>query len=73
MKEATMSDPVGGIKDAAHQVHHAACQAGRGIGEVRHVIRAQPIAAALAVFTLGYLVGRLGSLIPSRNTSARRL
>jgi hypothetical protein len=36
-----------------------------GIGEVREVIRAQPITAALMVFALGYLFGRLGALIPS--------
>jgi hypothetical protein len=36
---------------------------------VREVIRAQPITAALVVFALGYLFGRLGSLIP---TGSRR-
>jgi hypothetical protein len=43
-----------------------------GIAEVREVIRAQPITAALIVFALGYLFGRLGSLIPSRHSSDRR-
>ena len=68
-----MSDSVGGgIQDAADQVQRVTCRAGRGVGEVRDVIRAQPIAAALVVFALGYLFGRLGSLIPSRHTSGGR-
>jgi hypothetical protein len=83
-----MSDSVGGgkrnaIEDAAHNladgVQHAAeraqdaaCKAQGGIGEVREVIRAQPITAALIVFALGYLFGRLGSLIPSGHSSTRR-
>lgn len=53
----------GGIQGAAGQVQHAACAAKGGVGEVRDVIRAQPITAALIVFALGYLFGRLGSLI----------
>lgn len=44
----------------------AARQAKDGVSEIRSVIRAQPITAALVVFTLGYLFGRVGSLIPSR-------
>ncbi|HEX3399298.1 MAG TPA: hypothetical protein VHT74_03115 [Acetobacteraceae bacterium] len=55
----------GGIQHTADNVQHAACQAQGGITEVREVIRAQPIAAALVVFALGYVFGRLGSLIPS--------
>jgi hypothetical protein len=40
---------------------------------IRDVIRAQPITAAVVVLALGYLLGRLGSLIPSSNsTGARR-
>ena len=62
----------GGIRDAADQVHRAACSAGHGVGEIRDVIRAQPITAALVVFSLGYLFGRLGSLIPSRHTPGGR-
>jgi hypothetical protein len=58
-----------GVQDAAVQTQHAACAARGGIGEVRDVIRAQPITAALVVFTLGYLFGRLGALIPSRHSS----
>jgi hypothetical protein len=55
----------GGIHEAAAQVQQAACRAKSGVGEVRDVIRSQPITAALVVFTLGYLFGRLGALIPS--------
>jgi hypothetical protein len=58
-----------GVQDAADRAQHAACAARGGIGEVRDVIRAQPITAALVVFTLGYLFGRLGSLLPSRHSS----
>jgi hypothetical protein len=61
----------GGMQNAAGQVEHAACRAHDGVGEVRAVIRAQPITAALVVFALGYLFGRLGSLIPAGG-SARR-
>jgi hypothetical protein len=51
----------------------AVCGAACGVGEVRDVIRAQPITAAVVVLALGYLLGRLGSLIPSSNsTGARR-
>jgi hypothetical protein len=35
------------------------------------VIRAQPITAALIVFTLGYLFGRLGALIPTGGATRR--
>ena len=55
----------GGVQHAADNVQHAVCQAHSGIGEVREVIREQPIVAALVVFALGYVFGRLGSLIPS--------
>jgi hypothetical protein len=54
----------GGVHSAVEQASNAACRAHDGIGEVREVIRAQPITAALVVFALGYLFGRLGSLIP---------
>ena len=63
----------GGVHSTMEQASNAACRAHDGIGEVRAVIRAQPITAALVVFALGYLFGRLGSLIPSgsRRTSAQ--
>jgi len=62
----------GGIQEAATQVRQAACHARNGVGEVRDVIRAQPITAALVVFTLGYLFGRLGALIPSGHSVRSR-
>jgi hypothetical protein len=61
----------GGMRNAAEQAAHAACHANAGVGEVRAVIRAQPITAALIVFTLGYLFGRLGALIPTSGSQRR--
>jgi hypothetical protein len=61
-----------GAPTATDQAQHVACKIGCGVGEVRGVIREQPIAAALVVFALGYLFGRLGSLIPSRNFAHTR-
>jgi hypothetical protein len=60
----------GGVHSAVEQASNAACRAHNGVGEVRGVIRAQPITAALVVFALGYLFGRLGSLIPSGSRRA---
>ena len=62
---ATAQRVAGSVQGAVDQVGHAACRAHDGVGEVREVIRAQPITAALVEFALGYLFGRLGSLIPS--------
>ena len=59
------SHVAGGLHAAAEAVQHAGCEAQNGIGEVRSVIREQPITAALIVFALGYLFGRVGALIPS--------
>jgi hypothetical protein len=61
----------GGVHNVAEQVGHVAYRAHGGIGEVREVIRAQPITAALVVFALGYLFGRLGSLIPTGGPTRR--
>lgn len=55
----------GGIHTAADTAAGVVCRAEGGVGEVRTVIRAQPISAALVVFALGYLFGRLGALIPA--------
>jgi hypothetical protein len=71
--EGGMEDPIrgaaqgvaGGVQDVAARVQRAACGAACGVGEVRAVIRAQPITAALVVFALGYL---FGSLIPWRRS-----
>lgn len=61
----------GGMQAAVDQAGQVAYRTHDGIGEVREVIRAQPITAALLVFALGYLFGRLGSLIPNIATSRR--
>jgi len=52
----------GGLQEAASRVQHAASRTQAHITESRKVIRAQPITAALCIFALGYLFGRLGSL-----------
>jgi hypothetical protein len=62
----------GGVQAAVDQAGHVAYRSHEGIGEVRGVIRAQPITAALVVFALGYLFGRLGSLIPSSGPTRHR-
>jgi hypothetical protein len=77
-----MSDSVGGgiedsIAGAAQTVadgaQRAVCGAACGVGEVRDVmIRAQPIIAAVVVLALGYLLGRLRSLIPSSHSTGGR-
>lgn len=55
----------GGAQGGAEQVAQATPCGPDALAEVRGVIRAQPITAALIVFFFGYLFGRLGSLIPS--------
>jgi hypothetical protein len=55
----------GGVHTAADTAAGVVCRAEGGVSEVRSVIRAQPISAALVVFALGYLFGRLGALIPA--------
>lgn len=55
----------GGLQEAASRLQDAASRTQGGVTEIREVIRAQPITAALLIFALGYLFGRLGSLIPS--------
>jgi hypothetical protein len=66
----TAQHVAGGVNSAMEQASNAAGRAHDGIGEVREVIRAQPITAALVVFALGYLFGRLGALIPSASRRA---
>jgi len=61
---STVQRVSGGVHTAVNGVAEAACRAEGGVSEVRSVIRAQPISAALVVFALGYLFGRLGALLP---------
>jgi hypothetical protein len=60
----------GAAHNAVDQAARAAQQTQDALGEVRGVIRAQPITAALVVFMAGYLLGRLGALIPSGSRRA---
>ena len=63
--DLTQETVAGEAQIAARRVRHAALQIQGGVTEIREVIRAQPITAALFMFAVGYLFGRLGSLIPS--------
>jgi hypothetical protein len=54
----------GGVQNAASRVREGAAHTRDGVGEVRAVIRAQPITAGLLIFAFGYIVGRLGTLVP---------
>ncbi len=63
--EAAARSVAGGLQEAASRVQHAASQTQDRVTESRKVIRAQPITAALCLFALGYLFGRLGSFLPS--------
>ncbi len=68
MRETVASgihEAAGQVQRAAGQVQYAVDRAQGGIGEIRAVIRAQPIVATLVVFALGYVFGRLGSLLPT--------
>ena len=62
---AAAGSVAGGLQEAASRVQHAVSRTQGRVTESRKVIRAQPITAALCIFALGYLFGRLGSLIPS--------
>lgn len=62
---STVQRVSGGVHTAIDTAAGAAYRADSGVGEVRSAIRAQPITAALVVFALGYLFGRLGALIPA--------
>ncbi len=63
--DSTVQRVSGGLHTAVDTAAGAAYRTESGIGEVRSAIRAQPITAALVVFALGYLFGRLGALIPA--------
>jgi stage V sporulation protein SpoVS len=59
--ESTMRRVAGGLSDAVGQAKQAAVQAGDGIGELRQVIRAQPLTMAFLAIGIGYLLGHLSS------------
>jgi hypothetical protein len=67
--ELTQSEPIesavrrvaGGVSDAVEQARQAACQAGDGIGELRKVIRGQPLTMWLMAIGIGYLLGHLSA------------
>ena len=63
--DLTPKTVAGEAQIAASRAKHAASQIQGGVIEIREVIRAQPITAALFMFAVGYLFGRLGSLILS--------
>ena len=74
-QETTLNDTEAGepqasigaaARTAADGLQEAASRVQGGVAEIREVIRAQPITAALFLLTLGYLFGRLGSPHPSR-------
>jgi len=50
-----------GVCDAVGQARQAASQAGDGIGELRKVIRAQPLTMGFLAIGIGYLLGHLSS------------
>ncbi len=57
--ESTVRRVAGGVSDAVGQAKQAACQAGDGIGELRRVIRAQPLTMGFLAIGIGYLLGHL--------------
>ena len=56
----------GNLDDAADKVQHAASRAHAGVVEIREVIRALPVTAAVCLFAFGYLFGRASSPGPTR-------
>jgi len=50
-----------GVCDAVGQARQAASQAGDGIGELRKIIRAQPLTMGFLAIGIGYLLGHLSS------------
>jgi len=58
---ATMSRVAGGVSDAVGQARQAAHQVGDGIGDLRRVIRGQPLTLWVLGIGIGYLLGHLTS------------
>ncbi len=59
--EGTIRRVAGGVSDAVGQARQAAYQAGDGIGDLRRVIRGQPLTMAFLAIGIGYLLGHLSS------------
>jgi hypothetical protein len=64
--ESAVRRVAGGVSDAVDQARMAAVQAGDGIGELRKVIRGQPLTMWVLGIGIGYLLGTLS------NRSGRR-
>jgi hypothetical protein len=59
--ESAVRRVAGGVSDAVGQARLAATQAGDGIGELRKVIRGQPLTMWILGIGIGYLLGHLSS------------
>jgi hypothetical protein len=59
--EGTMSRVAGGVSEAVGQARQAAYQVGDGIGDLRRVIRGQPLTMGFLAIGIGYLLGHLSS------------
>jgi hypothetical protein len=59
--ESAVRRVAGGVSDAVGQARQAAVQAGDGIGELRKVIRGQPLTMWMLGIGIGYLLGHLSS------------
>jgi hypothetical protein len=57
--ESAVRRVAGGVSDAVDQARLAATQAGTGIGELRKVIRGQPLTMWFLAIGIGYLLGNL--------------
>ena len=57
----SMSRVAGGVSDAVGQARQAAYQVGDGIGDLRRVIRGQPLTIGFLAIGIGYLLGHLSS------------
>jgi hypothetical protein len=59
--ESTVRRVAGGVSDAVGHAKVAAYQAGDGIGELRRVIRGQPLTMGFLAIGIGYLLGHLST------------
>jgi hypothetical protein len=59
--ESAVRRVAGGVSDAVDQARQAATSAGDGIGELRKVIRGQPLTMWVLGIGIGYLLGHMSS------------